>query len=206
MQGMMCALVDWLAMYRNNPNEILQESIALDQETEQLERQILDVIRQLIQRDILDINYKIEHLSGGNTNILYRVSADDLSHDQYVIRLYGIGTEDFIDRSAENLIFSELSKAGISPPFIGLFKNGRVEGFIQARSLHPDEFSEIRMVRSIAKALANFHGLTIDTIDQSVGLWKKLNLFFSLAQGENDYSRTFLPRFTSPSSLGPRKC
>jgi hypothetical protein len=172
-----------MAMFANNPNEVLEESIALDQGTEQLESQILTAIGRLTHRNIQEMNYKIEHLSGGNTNILYRVSSNDLTHDQYVIRLYGIGTEDFIDRSAENLIFAELSKAGISPPFIGLFQNGRVEGYLQARSLHPDEFSEIPMARSIAKALANFHHIAIESIDQSVGLWKKLHVFLSLAQG-----------------------
>ena len=46
-----------------------------------------------------------------------------------------------MDRNKENVIFSSLSKAGVSPVFYGLFENGRVEGFLDRRTL---DFSEVR--------------------------------------------------------------
>jgi ethanolamine kinase len=174
-----------MSVFCNNPNEVLNETV--DLASENLETQVLSVVSKIVHQDLVKLNYQIVHLSGGNTNILYHVfpsgdENDGESRDQYVIRLYGIGTEDFIDRSTENIIFSALSKAGISPPFIGLFTNGRVEGYLNARSLSSDEFSLVPIGRSIAQTLANFHHTIID-IDRTVGLWKKLHLFFSLAQG-----------------------
>lgn len=169
-----------MASFFNNPHEILNETIDLT--CNDIEDRILDVIGKIVHKDMNEFNYKVQHLSGGNTNILYRVFSEDNNQDQYVIRLYGIGTEDFIDRSVENLIFSELSKAGISPPFVGLFTNGRVEGYLNARSLSPDEFSYPPIARSIARSLAGFHLTAID-IDRSVGLWNKVHIFFRLAQG-----------------------
>jgi ethanolamine kinase len=181
-------LLPEMSVFCDNPNEVLDESVDLN--SSDLESQVLSVVSKIVHQDLVKLNYQIEHLSGGNTNILYRVFSPSL-HDQndeqakcqYVIRLYGIGTEDFIDRSTENIIFSALSKAGISPPFVGLFNNGRVEGYINARSLSPDEFSLLPIGRSIAQTLANFQNTKIDDIDHTLGLWKKLHVFFSLAQG-----------------------
>lgn len=180
-----------MSVFCDNPNEVLAESIDLN--SADLESDILSLVSKIVEEDLLKLDYSIQHLSGGNTNILYRLmppspspSSSSSCKRGYVIRLYGMGTEDFIDRTIENIIFSELSKAQISPPFIGLFLNGRVEGYLNARALSPDEFSLLPIGRSIAQTLANFHHIQIKNIDQTMGLWKKLHVFFSLAQGSHE--------------------
>lgn len=171
-----------MSIYSNNP--LIKLDYIVDYNPENLSNNIIEVIKQIITyKDYNNINFKVEHLTGGNTNILYLITPEVTNEiEQYIVRLYGLGTEDFIDRQIENTIFAELSKSGISPKFLGLFSNGRVEGYINARSLSPDEFSDIPIGRSIAKAMANFQHISID-IDRNVGLWNKLHVFFSLAKG-----------------------
>jgi hypothetical protein len=169
------------SVYANNPDAVLDYLV--DFSPENLVSNIIEVVRKIVEeeKDLSETNFEVKHLSGGNTNILYHVCSEDKIH-QYIVRLYGIGTEDFIDRRMENVIFSELSKSGISPAFIGQFKNGRVEGYLNARPLLPDEFALLPIGRSIARSMANLQGISID-IEKSVGLWKKIHVFFSLAQG-----------------------
>lgn len=190
--------------YRNNP--FLTYNYTVDYTINNLKLSIINLIKELIfnNKNINENNFEVIHLTGGNTNILYRVYLKNINelnefndeikenneniienidiNQQYIVRLYGLGTEDFIDRKMENIIFAELSKSKISPPFLGLFNNGRVEGYLNARSLDPDEFALLPIGRAIAKAMANLQSISID-IDKNVGLWNKLHVFFSLAQG-----------------------
>lgn len=83
----------------------------------------------------------VSSVSGGITNILYRVSGmrptngnnDDnntsnlLSPDSVLVRVFG--GHGMIDRDIENATFSALWKAGIAPTYYGRFGNGRVEEY-----------------------------------------------------------------------------
>ena len=75
-------------------------------------------------------------LSGGLTNLLYVIkdSKAPANSPALVVRVFGEGTDSFMDRNKENVIFSSLSKLGAGgPTFYGLFENGRVEGEFMIR-------------------------------------------------------------------------
>jgi thiamine kinase-like enzyme len=74
----------------------------------------------------------ITKLTGGLTNILYSVKplkSVQKNEEPVVIRIFGSGTSEIIDRQTENLIFSRLSQSKFGPPFYGLFENGNYRHF-----------------------------------------------------------------------------
>ena len=103
-------------------------------------------------------------MSGGNTNVLYKVDSPKLQ-ESVVVRVFGIGTESFIDRAAENSALCQLSEAGIAPSFHGLFENGRIEGYIEGRDLRPEELPLPKVMSAVAKQLAALHRRPIRLID-----------------------------------------
>ena len=80
-------------------------------------------------------NTRITKLTGGITNILFLVvpiiqeggSHIEKMEGSVIIRIYGTGTADIIDRNVENLVFAQLSQAKFGPTFYGLFENGYIE-------------------------------------------------------------------------------
>lgn len=123
-------------------------------------------------------------LCGGLTNLLYVLQDGS---DKLIIRLYGYGTELFIDRNVENTIFSCLSDSGISPKLHGLFVNGRIEGFLEGRPLdvpemRNSEFNNSFIVPKIAHALSYFHAQKIN-IDHSPSIWPQYDSFVNIVKG-----------------------
>ena len=120
----------------------------------------------------------IKELIGGITNLLYRI---DSGQTVVIIRIYGKGSELFVNRDIENIIFSKLSESGHGPKYYGSFKNGRVEGFIQATSLTPLQMSSSLYCPGISSCLAEFNCQQVSGISQVVSLWNRIETFFELA-------------------------
>ncbi|KAJ1383983.1 Choline/ethanolamine kinase-domain-containing protein, partial [Ochromonadaceae sp. CCMP2298] len=99
-----------------------------------------------------------------------------------VVRVYGQGTAQYIDRRAENLVFSRLSKTGRGPLFLGRFENGRVEGYISGTALTPDGMGASDTFPLLAAATAEMHATALPELEEVVWLWRKLDLFFGLAE------------------------
>mmetsp|Transcript_17447 Transcript_17447/g.59269 ORF Transcript_17447/g.59269 Transcript_17447/m.59269 type:complete len:378 (+) Transcript_17447:75-1208(+) len=138
----------------------------------------------------------VRQLSGGITNQLYLVTrrdgapvwdgGDDASGGRcegVIVRLFGQGTEAFVDRELENRVFARLSSLGLAPRFLGCFQNGRVEQFLPARALEPPEMgltAPVDFVSMIATALAELHATPMP-LEGGPALWTKLERFFDLA-------------------------
>ena len=72
-------------------------------------------------------NLSTSRVSGGITNVLYRVSGFPSPHPNSVlIRIFG--AEGMIDRDLETSAYASLCDAGIADKYFGRFANGRVEG------------------------------------------------------------------------------
>ncbi|KAG7382207.1 Ethanolamine kinase [Phytophthora pseudosyringae] len=127
-----------------------------------------------------DISVKI--IVGGITNRLYRLMWGDKS---VLVRLYGDHTEEFIDRSIENMLFALLSERGFAPTYYGRFKNGRIEGWLDARPLEPEEMGQTKPVnylQMIGRELGVMHVMDIPE-DRTPVLWTKIERFEKLALG-----------------------
>lgn len=69
--------------------------------------------------------------TGGCTNVIYRV--DTTKGQNFLLRVFGVGTEMLIDRRREACCFRAVAIRGLGPKLLGTFGNGRVEEFLQAR-------------------------------------------------------------------------
>lgn len=131
----------------------------------------------LDRRDALDDDISIEIISGGITNLLYRA----IWYEQSVlVRIYGEKTEIMIDREIDNTIFAHLSKAGFGPTYYGRFINGRIEGWMDSRSLSPEEMQDVEPIdflRMIPTELATLHRIELPFEDKSPILWPMLEKF-----------------------------
>ena len=86
-------------------------------------------------------------VSGGLTNLLNLVQLVDPAtgrvQEQALVRLFGEGTEEFIDRKLDNNVSALMSRLGIAPKVFGNFEGGRVEQFISnARMISSKDMHE----------------------------------------------------------------
>jgi ethanolamine kinase len=80
-------------------------------------------------------------------------------------------------------VFAHLSKSGFAPTYYGRFTNGRVEGWLDARPLEPEEMgqsSPTNFLSLIGKELGKLHLMDLPE-DPAPALWKKINVFEHLA-------------------------
>ena len=144
-------------------------------------------LKESVKRVIKHWNYAddeiiVRSLRGGITNLLYTLTPMEMEEKTVIVRIYGEGTSLFVDRTQENIVFSSLSDRGIGPKFYGTFKNGRVEGYCDARTLTADEMKDSLVYPRTSMAIARLHSQNIFEINHDVSLWTKLDSFFDLAE------------------------
>lgn len=169
------------SMYLNNPSAVC-ELRAPDQSDEGFHHSLKKIARYMVPAwtEISDESIDIAPLTGGISNMLFVLMSDS---GRLIIRLFGNGTELFINRDTENKVFCRLSTLDMAPTFHGLFCGGRVEGYFDARPLDPDEMSRSEIFPKVSKLVARIHAVNMEIIDTSVCLWTKINGFFDLAKG-----------------------
>ena len=123
----------------------------------------------------------VQRLTGGLTNVLYTLTPGRDKRKTVIVRVYGEGTSLFVDRAIENTIFRSLSSGGVATQFVGAFSNGRVEGYVDATALTPDQMAHPDLYPRIAAAVAQLHAQTVLGISKDAYLWNKLQSFFDLA-------------------------
>jgi ethanolamine kinase len=128
----------------------------------------------------------VEIVTGGITNSLYKVSYKSY---QALVRVFGQKTEILIDRDLDNFTFAFLGDLGIGPKCFGIFANGRVEEWMDARPLSPPEMSQtspMDFVSGIARQLAVFHQIAFPAACKEPSLWQVSRHTFGLAS-QNAY-------------------
>jgi ethanolamine kinase len=109
---------------------------------------------------------KVEQLSGGITNALFKVFQPDvegkpLDGNSALVRIFGDKTELVIDRVREEALMDQLLAYQVGTPLYGRFANGRVEHFLPGRSLTPDDMTDPSLTPLIASALAHVHSVRV---------------------------------------------
>ena len=134
----------------------------------------LSVCRALLPTWSGVLDARLEPIAGGITNTLRKVVPSSCSRDAtsvdengtnepsppepVVLRVFGRGTEAFLDRDTENAALAELNACGFGARCLGVFKNGRLEAFLaDARPAAPAEMADASVSRAIAAALRRFH-------------------------------------------------
>ena len=131
---------------------------------------------------IADHEIDVQTLTGGITNFLFALTPLQQKHRAVIVRVYGEGTSLFVDRGIENKVFFALSNAGVATRFIGAFTNGRVEQFLDATSLAPNQMAHPSLHARTAAAVAELHAQRVDGISTEPDLWTKMHRFFDVAQ------------------------
>lgn len=72
----------------------------------------------------------VEKLSGGNSNHVYRLAHPDFPDKTILLRVYGSGDSEAIDRVRDVMAMTEMSEAKLSPAVLHSFRWGRVEEFM----------------------------------------------------------------------------
>ncbi|TDH66250.1 hypothetical protein CCR75_001832 [Bremia lactucae] len=166
--------------YLNNANVCLDYVVGAESAEEFDDAKC--VVKQICSKwkNAKDADISVEIIGGGITNRLYRLIWDNKS---VLVRVYGDNTEMFIDRNIENKVFALLSERKFAPIYYGCFTNGRIEGWLDARPLKPEDMGQtepINYLRMIARELGTMHIMEIPG-DRAPVLWTKMNCFEKLA-------------------------
>lgn len=116
----------------------------------------------------------LKAFTDGMTNSVIGVFNQDSPEDGIVLlRIYGSGTEKFIDRDRELASMQLMNRAGYAPLVYCLFANGLCCGFVPGRCLTPQEMGDPQMMRRTAACLARVHSVdaTGSSIDKKAVLW-----------------------------------
>nr|XP_029122826.1 probable ethanolamine kinase [Elaeis guineensis] len=145
---------------------------------------IIDLCKDLFRKwSSLDNScFSIETVSGGITNLLLKVSVKEESGNDVslTVRLYGPNTDLVIDRKRELQAIPYLSAAGFGAKLLGIFKNGIIQSFINARTLSPSDMSNPKIAAEIAKQLYKFHQVDIPG-SREAQLWNDVFKFLEKA-------------------------
>ncbi|OMO61407.1 hypothetical protein CCACVL1_23532 [Corchorus capsularis] len=129
-----------------------------------------------------DSCFSVETVSGGITNLLLKVTVKEENGDNVsvTVRLYGPNTEYVINRERELQAIKYLSAAGFGAKLLGVFGNGMVQSFIDARTLIPSDMRNPKLAAEIAKQLRRFHQVEIPG-SKEPQLWVDILKFFEKA-------------------------
>ncbi|AOA63314.1 Putative ethanolamine kinase [Komagataella phaffii CBS 7435] len=103
---------------------------------------------------------ELQQLTGGITNMLLLASCTSrLKKEHVLIRTYGKGTDMIIDRDREFVSQLLLNNLGLAPQIFSRFGNGLVYGYLEGRSLTPEELSDPTLYPLIAQRLGQWHNI-----------------------------------------------
>ncbi|KAK2634386.1 hypothetical protein Ddye_029178 [Dipteronia dyeriana] len=151
-----------------------------------LPAEIKEILTSLASRweDILDLNeLHVIPLKGAMTNQVFQIKwptkAGKVSR-KVLLRLYGEGVEVFFDRDDEIRTFEFMSKHGQGPRLLGRFPNGRVEEFINARTLSASDMRDPGIAALIAAKMKEFHDLDMSGPKKAC-LWDRMRNWLKAA-------------------------
>ncbi|RDY02270.1 putative choline kinase 2, partial [Mucuna pruriens] len=134
--------------------------------------------------NVIDANaLQVIPLKGAMTNEVFQIkwqTTKGETSQKVLVRIYGQGTDIFYDRGVEVTTFEFMSKSGQGPRLLGRFSNGRVEEFINARTLSAADLRDPSISALIAAKMKEFHDLDMPG-PKIVNLWDRLRNWLSEA-------------------------
>ena len=77
------------------------------------------------------------------------------------LRLYGCGTELYVDRGMEAAVMLLAAAAGLSAPLVCQFENGLIYDWLPGRSLRREEMGEEGVMGMVARTMARLHATQV---------------------------------------------
>uniref|UniRef100_A0A2P2KNU4 ethanolamine kinase n=1 Tax=Rhizophora mucronata TaxID=61149 RepID=A0A2P2KNU4_RHIMU len=145
---------------------------------------VIELCKDLFKKwsELDDSCFSVETVSGGITNLLLKVTVKEENGNELMItvRLYGPNTDYVINRERELQSIKYLSAAGFGAKLLGVFGNGMVQSFINARTLTPADMRKKKLAAEIAKQLHKFHKVEIPG-SKEPQLWNDIFKFYENA-------------------------
>ncbi|KAJ3036092.1 hypothetical protein HDV00_003068 [Rhizophlyctis rosea] len=128
---------------------------------------VFHLLHEMFPHTWTDVNspddLKVDRVSGAMTNCVFIVSLvpslDKTEPKRVLLRVYGTGVEEFIEREHELVWMSRLSDMGVGPKLLGVFANGRFEEFLDSSPLTKESIRNPITSRKVAAELCRFHNL-----------------------------------------------
>ncbi|KAF7836250.1 putative choline kinase 2 isoform X1 [Senna tora] len=158
----------------------------VDEKADYLPEEATNILKSLASEweDVLDANaLQVIPLKGAMTNEVFQIKwpTTQETSRKVIVRIYGEGVEVFFDRDDEIRTFEFMSQHGQGPRLLGRFANGRIEEFINARTLSASDLQDPNISALIAVKLKEFHDLDMPCPKQ-VHLWDRLRNWLSEAR------------------------
>ncbi|KAJ2380472.1 hypothetical protein GGI23_007781, partial [Coemansia sp. RSA 2559] len=153
---------------------------------EELNERVATLFNQLFVPDlsVKASQVSINRLNGGMTNLVYKVTVDPASSlptdkvlrilrvptdkqqqgvtqmpRKYLLRIYGAGADEFLSRDKELHWLKKLASRRIGPQIYGLFGNGRLEEFLESKTLTVGDMCNASTSKQIAQKMCELHTL-----------------------------------------------
>eukprot|EP01132_Coremiostelium_polycephalum_P007488 gene7488-9202_t len=128
---------------------------------------LIQIMKELVDKDLnKEITFK--PMVGGVTN---------------TCKLYGKGSENFIDRKTESTIQYLLSKNGVGPRFYGTFKNGCIYGYVEGDQLQLEDLADDHILSLIGNQVSQWHSLDLQQrLSREPSLFVYMNSWMANAQ------------------------
>lgn len=108
---------------------------------------------------------------------------DAHNRKRLLLRVYGIGVDQIIDRNNELAWIARLSHLNIGPSLLGVFGNGRFEQYLPSRTLTSADIRTPDISRSIASCARELHDIvTIYPPPTNSGMeaWNNIDKWYKL--------------------------
>ncbi|CAM8966322.1 unnamed protein product [Rhodiola kirilowii] len=168
------------------PSDLLHSSLTVDTRLSlpNITPHVINLCKDVFPKwlNLDDSNFSVETIAGGITNLLLKVSVREENGDSqcFTVRLFGPNTDYVINRERELQAIKYLSAAGFGAKLLGVFGNGMVQSFINARTLTPPDMRDPKLAAEIAKQLNKFHQVEIPG-SKEPQLWNDMHKFFEKA-------------------------
>ncbi|VDP90924.1 unnamed protein product [Echinostoma caproni] len=117
-----------------------------------------------------------------------------------LIRVYGEVLRSSMDSIVlDSINFAILSEKRMGPALHGVFPGGRIEEFIQSRSMVTSELGKPAAMKAVAQQLARIHNLNMPFCKQPRFIFKMMDKFLAQLSGKMDPPTRPLPNISMPS-------
>lgn len=127
------------------------------------------------------------------TNISWRFFTDGITnklvggwlkgqkHDTVLVRVYGDGTEKFIDRQVEVSNMLKLQDIGCGARVYATFNNGLCYEYIDGDILAQDKLEDPLVYKEVARMMAKMHSIPLSQNESNPCLWDRIENFIDIS-------------------------
>jgi choline/ethanolamine kinase len=129
---------------------------------------------------VVNNDLKIDRVSGAMTNAVFFVTTGS---KRMLLRVYGVGCDQILDRDKELDWLSRLSQLHIGPKLLGTFGNGRFEEYLPSTTLTKDDIRQAPISAEIASRLHQLHSI-VETFPPSntetLEVWSNVDKWYKM--------------------------